>query len=169
MRRLTLIGATIFTLVMCISLPAFADSPNKEIREAQNRYGGQERQDRKDYRKMERQEQKHYKDMKREGRKHRKEMRRDSRRGPDYGRYRGYKKRPYDKHRSYKHRNYRGHRYDYRGHWRSWDEWDRYARKNPQLYKNGRYYGRYYREDSHLMFRLCEPGTGSCIFFSIGR
>ena len=67
--------------------------------------------------------------------------------------------------RHYDHCDYKGHRYDYHGHWRSWDEWDKYARKNPRIYKKGRYY----REDAHLMFRFCDPFTGSCVFFSIGR
>jgi hypothetical protein len=30
-------------------------------------------------------------------------------------------------------------------------------------------HGHYYREHSHLMFRFCEPDTGNCFFFSIGR
>ena len=84
---------------------------------------------------------------------------------PDYYRYRGYSERPYEKDRFYMNYDHRGHRYDYRGHWRSWKHWDRYAKKHPNIYK----YGRYYRQNSHLMFRFCEPGTGSCFFFSIGR
>jgi len=83
----------------------------------------------------------------------------------DYHKHRGYRERPYDKHRHYGHYIYKGHRYDYHGHWRSWEQWDRYARKHPHIYK----YGRYYREGAHLMFRFCEPGTGNFFFFSIGR
>ena len=79
--------------------------------------------------------------------------------------YRGYREHPYDKGRHYGHYKHKGHRYEYQGHWRSWGEWDRYARKNPQIYEHGQYY----REDAHLMFRFCEPGSGACFFFSIGK
>ena len=91
--------------------------------------------------------------------------RHDNNHRPEYYRYRGYSERPYDKDRLYMNYDYRGHRYAYRGHWRSWKQWDRYARKHPRIYKHGRYY----RQNSHLMFRFCEPSTGNCIFFSIGR
>jgi hypothetical protein len=84
---------------------------------------------------------------------------------PDYHKHRGYKERPYDKRRHYGRYDHKGHRYDYHGHWRSWEQWDKYARKHPHIYKHGRYY----RENAHLMFRFCEPGTGNCFFFSIGR
>jgi hypothetical protein len=84
---------------------------------------------------------------------------------PDYQKYRGYSQRPYDPHRLYVNYDYRGHRYDYHGHWRSWNQWDRYARKHPYIYKHGRYY----RQNAHLMFRFCEPDAGSCFYFSIGR
>jgi hypothetical protein len=84
---------------------------------------------------------------------------------PDYHKHRGYRERPYDKRRHYRHYDYKGHQYGYQGHWRSWEQWDRYAKKHPHIYKRGRYY----RENTHLMFRFCEPGTGSCFFFSIGR
>ena len=83
----------------------------------------------------------------------------------DYYKYRGYIERPYSKDRLYLNYDYKGHRYDYHGHWRSWKQWDRYARKHPHIYKHGGYY----RQNSHLMFRFCEPGTGSCVYFSIGR
>lgn len=83
----------------------------------------------------------------------------------DYIDRHGYRERPYDKHRHYKHQQHRGYEYTYRGHWRSWDDFDRYAREHPWMYKHGGYY----REDTHLMFRYCEPDTGSCFFFSIGR
>lgn len=79
--------------------------------------------------------------------------------------YKGYKERPYDKKRHYEHREYHNHRYNYRGHWRSWDEWDRYAEKHPDVRKHGRYY----YDGPHLMFRTCPPETNTCIFFSIGR
>ena len=78
---------------------------------------------------------------------------------------RGYRERPYGKHRHYEHHEYNGRKYAYQGHWRSWDEWDRYARQHPDIQKRGRYY----RESGHLMFRFSEPGTGTSIFFSIGR
>ena len=84
---------------------------------------------------------------------------------PDYQTHRGYREHPYDRHRSYGHYDYKGHRYDYHGHWRSWEQWDNYARQHPTLYKHGTYY----HESAHLMFRFCDPGTGGCFFFSIGR
>ena len=83
---------------------------------------------------------------------------------PDYHNHRGYRERPYDNRRHYEHHDYKGHRYDYHGHWRSWEQWDGYAKKHPNIYKHGTYY----REGAHLMFRFCEPGTGNCFFFSIG-
>ena len=84
---------------------------------------------------------------------------------PDYHNHRGYREHPYDSRRHYGHYNYKQHRYDYHGHWSSWEQWDNYARKHPNIYKHGTYY----RENAHLMFRFCEPGTGTCFFFSIGR
>lgn len=83
---------------------------------------------------------------------------------PGYHGYEGYRERPYNKHRKYSHSDYKGHRYVYKGHWRSWDQWDRYARRHPEIYKHGRYY----RESGHLMFRFCTL-DGGYIFFSIGR
>jgi hypothetical protein len=86
--------------------------------------------------------------------------------GPsDYGKYNGYRERPYNKSRHYANYNYKGHRYDYRGHWRSWEQWDGYAKAHPDISRHGIYY----RENTHLMFRFCEPGTSNCFFFSIGR
>jgi len=82
-----------------------------------------------------------------------------------YAGYRGYRERPYDQHRHYEHQYYHDHEYAYHGHWRSWNDWDDYARHNPWMYKHGRYY----RERGHLMFRGCDPVSGSCFFFSIGR
>ncbi len=89
----------------------------------------------------------------------------DYRKRPDYQNQRGYRERPYDNRRHYERYEYKGHRYGYHGHWRSWEQWNNYARKNPNIYKHGSYY----RENAHLMFRFCEPGTGNCFFFSIGR
>jgi hypothetical protein len=83
----------------------------------------------------------------------------------DYYRYGGYSERPYRKDRFYINYDYKGHRYDYHGHWRSWKQWEEYAGKHPYLYEHGGYY----RQNSHLMFRFCEPGTDSCFYFSIGR
>jgi hypothetical protein len=82
----------------------------------------------------------------------------------DYAGHGGYREHPYDQ-RHYEGHGYKGHRYIYHGHWRSWDDWDRYAREHPHLYRHGGYY----REGGHLMFRFCEPGTDNCFFFSIGR
>jgi len=89
----------------------------------------------------------------------------DYKKRSDYQHHRGYKERPYDNRRHYEHYDYKGHRYDYHGHWGSWEQWDKYAKIHPNIYKHGTYY----RENSHLMFRFCEPGTGNCFFFSIGR
>jgi hypothetical protein len=82
-----------------------------------------------------------------------------------YAGQRGYRERPYNQQRHYEHYNHGGHQYAYRGHWRSWKDWDDYKRENPRLYEHGKYY----REEGHLMFRFCEPGSASCFFFSIGR
>jgi hypothetical protein len=47
----------------------------------------------------------------------------------DYAGHRGYRERPYDQRRHYENYSYRGHKYNYRGHWRSWNDWDGYARQ----------------------------------------
>jgi hypothetical protein len=176
MKRLTLVSATIFALIVCFSLPAFADPPAKEAHEAKKKQMERDREHMKKTQELQKEMRKHSEEMEREDRKHREEMERESRkhheemgRGyhgrPDYQRYSGYRERPYQKGRHYGHYDRNGRRYDYHGHWRSWDEWDRYAKRNPDIYKHGRYY----REDAHLMFRFCEPGTANCVFFSIGR
>jgi hypothetical protein len=90
--------------------------------------------------------------------------RNDYRGHPDYHENRGYRERPYDRGRHYGHYKYKDNRYAYQGHWRSWEEWDRYRRKHTDVYKHGHYY----REKAHLMFRFCDP-AGNCFFFSIGR
>lgn len=90
---------------------------------------------------------------------------REYERRPDYKSQQGYRERPYNRGRHYGHYKYKGNQYEYRGHWRSWEQWDRYAKARPDIYKNGNYY----REGAHLMFRFCEPGTGNFLFFSIGR
>ena len=89
----------------------------------------------------------------------------DNQKYADYHKHRGYREHPHDKARHYGHYTYHGHQYDYHGHWTSWEQWDRYAKSHPQIYKHGRYY----RENAHLMFRFCDPVSGSCFFFSIGR
>jgi hypothetical protein len=115
---------------------------------------------------MKRESRKHREVMEQKNRKHYKEQSRFSyKKHPDYHKYRGYSASPYNKHRHYMKYKYKEHRYYYHGHWRSWEQWDRYAKKHPNIYKNGRYY----RENAHLMFRFCEPGTSNCFFFSIGR
>ena len=153
----TVTTVLLLTFFMLTTTQAFADNGYKgkgKQKEWQN-----QKQQHKKY-------PKHPGEMRRENRKHYEEQgRRDYRKRPDYHNYRGYRERPYDKHRHYGHYDYKGHRYDYHGHWRSWEQWDRYTRKNPHIYKHGRYY----REGGHLMFRFCEPGTGNCFFFSIGR
>jgi hypothetical protein len=71
---------------------------------------------------------------------------------------------PYGKNRHYTYHNHKGHRYAYQGHWRSWDQWDRYAKAHPDIYRHGGCY----REDAHLMFRFRDPVTGGDFFFFIG-
>jgi len=88
-----------------------------------------------------------------------------NKRHTNYQEYRGYREKPYDRGRHYGHYKQKGHRYEYQGHWRSWDQFDRYAKKHPQIYEHGHYY----RENTHLMFRFCDPASDACFFFSIGR
>ena len=136
---------------------------DKEYRKHQTEM---ERGDRKHYEEQYRESRKHREGMERENRKHYKEMsRRSYEKRPDYHKHRGYRESPYDKHRHYVKYDYKGHQYGYHGHWRSWEQWDRYRKKHPHIYKSGRYY----HENTHLMFRFCEPGTSNCFFFSIGR
>ncbi len=82
----------------------------------------------------------------------------------DYGRYQGYREQPYGHERRFDQYSHDDHRYDYRGHWRSWDAWNDYARHHPRI----REHGHYYRDHGHLMFRFCDPASGGCFFFSIG-
>jgi hypothetical protein len=84
----------------------------------------------------------------------------------DYHKHSGYRERPYGKGRHYGHFVHKGHRYDYRGHWRSWDQWNRYAKEHPGINQHGSYYR---DEEAHLMFRFRDPVTGGYFFFSIGR
>ena len=66
--------------------------------------------------------------------------------------------------RNYKHHDYKGRRYNYKGHYGSWNQWDSYRRQHPDVVRHGSYY----REGGHLMFRFSDPG-GNHFFFSIGR
>jgi len=83
----------------------------------------------------------------------------------DYHKHNGYREHPYQSKRHYKYYDHKGHRYAYEGHWRSWEQWNRYAEQHPEIRKHGDYY----REEAHLMFRFCEPSNGACFFFSIGK
>jgi hypothetical protein len=83
----------------------------------------------------------------------------------DYSGHHGYRDRPYDMHRHYDRYHRHDHDYHYRGHWRSWKDWNAFYRDHPRWH--GR--GHYYRESGHLMFRICDPDIGGCMFFSIGR
>lgn len=58
-------------------------------------------------------------------------------------------------------RNYRPNHY--RGHWRSWREWNDHRRHNHNWYRNGKYY----RENNKLYFEF-ENEDGRFVF-SIGR
>ena len=147
MKRILIVIFTVTTVLlfgffMLTTTQAFAD----------NGYKGKDKQKEKD----------------KEYRKHREEMdredHRDYNRRQDYNNYPGYRERPYDQDCYYVNYDYKRHRYDYHGHWRSWEQWDRYAKKHPHIYKHGGYY----RQNAHLMFRFCEPGTGNCFYFTIG-
>ena len=142
---------------MVTTTQAFADKGYKgnDKQKEWQKQKGQEKEYRKHREEMAREDRKHYEEQRR----------RDYKKRPDYHNYYGYRDRPYDKHRQYGYHDFKGHRYNYQGHWRSWDQWDKYARSHPHIYRDGRYY----REGAHLMFRFCDPVTGSCFFFSIGR
>jgi hypothetical protein len=165
MQRSILISSFIFILIASFPLLAFADRPDKELYEAQKRQREYEHEHMKKKQELQKEQQKAWKEMEREDRKHYDQMKREYRNQRDYHRYSGYRERPYDRSRHYDYYNHKGRRYDYHGHWRSWDQWRKYMKGYPHIYK----YGRYYHEGSHLMFRVCDPGIGSCIFFSIGR
>ncbi|MEJ2658255.1 MAG: hypothetical protein P8012_13855 [Desulfobacterales bacterium] len=153
----TVTTVLLFGFFMLAARQVFAGNMYK-IKDHQKEFQKQKEQnteDRKPRRVIEREDLKHYE----------KQGRRDDEIRPDYQKYRGYSQRPYDQHRLYVNYDYKGHRYDYHGHWRSWDQWDRYARKHSHIYKHGEYY----RQNAHLMFRFCEPDTGNCFYFSIGR
>jgi hypothetical protein len=161
----TVTTAFIFGFFMLTTTRVFADNGykgndkhkewQKERDKKYQKHQEQDRESRKHQEKMERESRKHYKEQSRRSYKER----------PDYYKYRGYSEHPYDKNRHYMNYEFKGHQYGYNGHWRSWKQWDRYAKQHPKLYQHGTYY----RENAHLMFRFCEPGTGNCFFFSIGR
>jgi hypothetical protein len=166
MKKSMLISVSFFALMLCFSIPYWADPPGKDLPEAKKKQMEQEREHSKRYEERERESRKHKEEIRREESKHREEMRPEERKyHRDFSQYSGYRERPYDKHRHYGEYVHNGRRYDYQGHWRSWKEWDRYAKKHTDVYRNGKYY----REGAHLMFRLCEPGTANCVFFSIGK
>ena len=153
----TVITILLLGFFMLTTTQAFADNGYKgnDIHKKWQKQKEQEKEYHKHREKMERERQKHYKEQER----------RDLKKYSDYHMHRGYRERPFDKDRHYGYYDHKGHRYDYQGHWRSWEQWDRYAKIYPHIYKHGTYY----REGAHLMFRFCDPGTGSCFFFSIGR
>lgn len=153
----TVTTVLLFGFFILSSSQVFADNAykgtyNKKERQKQKE---QDKEYRKHREKMERKDHKNYEGQGR----HNYEKRRD------YHKHPGYSERPYDQSRLYVNYDYKGHRYDYHGHWRSWNQWDRYARKHPQIYEHGGYY----RQKTHLMFRCCEPDIGNCFYFSIGR
>jgi hypothetical protein len=149
--------ALLFGFFMLTTTQAFADNGYKG-KDKQKELKKQKEQD-KEYQKQRR-------DMNRDSLKqYEKQDRLDYNRRQDYNKYRGYRERPYDQNRIYVNYGYKGHRYAYDGHWRSWEQFGKYAKKHPDIYKHGGYYRQY----SHLMFRSCEPDTGSCFYFSIGR
>ena len=155
MKKLVLICFSFFALILCFSLLSWADPPEKKLSENQKKQMKQEPEHRKHPEEMKRQEPKHGEVMERKYSKHH----------PDFSKYPGYREQPYGKNRHYVEYVHKGHRYDYQGHWRSWEEWDRYAKEHTNIDRDGKYY----REGAHLMFRFCQPGTANCFFFSIGR
>jgi hypothetical protein len=152
----TVTTVLLFGFLMFTSSQALADKAYKRI-DTKKEWQKQKEHDKEQI--------KHREEIKGENHKHSHERDRHKyEKRPEYHKYRGYNEHPYD-HRLYVNYDYKGHRYDYHGHWRSWKQWDRYARKHPHIYKHGKYY----RQNTHLMFRFCEPGTGNCFYFSIGR
>lgn len=76
----------------------------------------------------------------------------------------GYRNQRFGRHDEHPH-YWRHHRYRYDGHWNSWRAWNAYRRHHPDWFHGGRYV----REDGHLFFRFCDPLSGGCYFFSLGR
>jgi hypothetical protein len=160
MKRILIV---IFTITTVLLLGFFMLTPTQTF--ADNGYKGKDKQKKMQKQKEQDKEyQKHRGGMDRDDRKqYGKQDHRDYNKRQGYYKHLGYRERPYDN-RIYVNYNYKGHRYDYNGHWRSWEQFDSYAKKHSHIYKNGGYY----RQSSHLMFRFCEPDTGSCFYFSIG-
>ncbi|MEJ2154940.1 MAG: hypothetical protein P8X96_06370 [Desulfobacteraceae bacterium] len=146
-------------VIFCFTGVAFSGSRNNDSRHG-NRNNPQQYQ--KSHRnEKERIDHRGYRDDKR----HRTYRHNDHDRRYEYRKHHGYSEHPYQKHRRYSHYVHKGHRYGYQGHWRSWDQWHRYAKGHPKIYKHGSYY----REGGHLMFRFRDPVSGSFFFFSIGH
>ena len=76
----------------------------------------------------------------------------------------GYRSQPRGRHYGNPHR-VKGRSYRYDGHWNSYAAWEKYRRLHPERFNQGRYY----RQESHLYFRFCDPVGSACFFFSIGR
>ena len=161
MKRILIVIFTVTTVIlfgfsMLTATKAIADNgyKGKGNQKELQQQRAQNKEYRKHQEKVDRRDRKHY--AKQNGRYHSGRQ--------DYHNYSGYRERPYDRDRYYVNYNHKGRRYDYNGHWRSWEQFDRYAKKHPEIYKHGGYY----HQSSHLMFRFCEPDSGSCFFFSIG-
>jgi hypothetical protein len=117
---------------MLTTTQAFADNGYKGNDKHKEWQRERDKEYRKHYEEQDRESRKHREEMERENRKdYREQSRRSYKQRPDYHEYRGYRERPYDKHRHYAEYDYKGHRYDYHGHWRSWEQWDRYRKKHP--------------------------------------
>lgn len=80
--------------------------------------------------------------------------------GPRGGYDHGWGHHKKNKHRRYDHRSPKYHN---RGHWNSWDKWDRHYRRNHHKYRDGKYDR---DRDGFLRFRFCD-GEGFCFSFSI--
>ncbi len=161
------IFSVVAIVIFCFTGIAFSDSWSKETRKGM-------RNNSKQYQKSHRNEKQQYDHRSSRDGNRRDTYRRDDRRsdrrddhdrGREYRNHRGYSAHPYQKHRRYGHHVHKGHRYAYQGHWRSWDQWHRYAKGRPGIYRHGHYY----REGGHLMFRFLDPVSGGYLFFSIGR
>ena len=163
--------APVFSIATILLLGLFVITGSQSFADGGFKGKGEQKvynkESRKHYERQARESQKYGREKEREARKRDREMndRRDYKRRPDYRQHRGYRERPYDRNRQYGYNDYKGHRYNYEGHWRSWDQWDKYSKVHPEVIRHGEYY----REDAHLMFRFRDPITGSSFFFSIGR
>jgi len=160
----TLTTALILIVFMLYTPQAVADNGHKGDNQHKERQKEQGRGPGKHQKEMKRDSSRHRDKMGQENRMRHEQQPRESKYGREMKLEKGYREHPYDN-RHYLQYDYKGHPYVYNGHWRSWDEWDRYRKAHPHVYINGRYY----RDNVHLMFRFCEPETGTCFFFSIGR